>query len=492
MARRRTNHSPRNRYAGMVNKPAKKSHKKLAKAILEGEHSEAAREAALNKPLELDISVPKPFPWQRKFEQALHDPKVRFIVIPMGRRAGKTLGTARVIGKASLGGFGIPTGLSFFWGSHSQDNSRMGRRTFEGPVQTSAWGSFERYSMFGPAIQINTKVPNEVVMYGGSRIRWRSLEGHAAALGHGNFLNVIDEAARCSELVINEEVLPTMADVPFSKTVAISTPRGKQSWFYKWYCRAMDGDPQYKAFHGSSLENPSPAIKEFVKIAEKNMPEDLFRQEFHAEFVDGAGSVFRYIEERARLDDYRDHFEGNPDEDLYVIGADLGKHNDYTVLYAMHAYSGEVHGKFRRRHLDWTSIKQCIADFSKGWNDAPIYLDSTGLGDPIFDDLANDGLPVESFKFSNESKSQLVIALMTAMDKNEIAYPKKDENLKYELGNFSYEQLPSGKFRYSAPEGEHDDCVIALGLANWGRVQSTWGMTGAAMSSVGWLNVSVN
>jgi hypothetical protein len=28
--------------------------------------------------------------------------------------------------------------------------------------------------------------------------------------------------------------------------------------------------------------------------------------------------------------------------------------------------------------------------------------------------------------------------------------------------------LTSGKFRYCAPEGYHDDCVISLGLANWG------------------------
>jgi len=29
------------------------------------------------------------------------------------------------------------------------------------------------------------------------------------------------------------------------------------------------------------------------------------------------------------------------------------------------------------------------------------------------------------------------------------------------------ERLPSGSWRYGAPSGLHDDCVIALALAHW-------------------------
>ena len=29
--------------------------------------------------------------------------------------------------------------------------------------------------------------------------------------------------------------------------------------------------------------------------------------------------------------------------------------------------------------------------------------------------------------------------------------------------------LSSGKFKYTSPEGYHDDCVISLALANWAR-----------------------
>jgi hypothetical protein len=39
--------------------------------------------------------------------------------------------------------------------------------------------------------------------------------------------------------------------------------------------------------------------------------------------------------------------------------------------------------------------------------------------------------------------------------------------LKAELESYSYEITHTGHIQYSAPEGFHDDCVIALALAAW-------------------------
>jgi hypothetical protein len=41
-----------------------------------------------------------------------------------------------------------------------------------------------------------------------------------------------------------------------------------------------------------------------------------------------------------------------------------------------------------------------------------------------------------------------------------------------ELDIFEYQIGSSGAVHYSAPEGYHDDCVIALALANWARENS--------------------
>jgi hypothetical protein len=36
-----------------------------------------------------------------------------------------------------------------------------------------------------------------------------------------------------------------------------------------------------------------------------------------------------------------------------------------------------------------------------------------------------------------------------------------------ELKLYGYKTTPSGNVQYGAPEGYHDDCVIALALASW-------------------------
>jgi hypothetical protein len=41
--------------------------------------------------------------------------------------------------------------------------------------------------------------------------------------------------------------------------------------------------------------------------------------------------------------------------------------------------------------------------------------------------------------------------------------------LQNELKAYTYELTSGGNVRYGAPEGLHDDAVIALALALWGR-----------------------
>ena len=68
--------------------------------------------------------------------------------------------------------------------------------------------------------------------------------------------------------------------------------------------------------------------------------------------------------------------------------------------------------------------------------------------------------------FTNPKKVMLIEKLMVAIEHRLITFPDI-EVLIDELRAFSYELLPTGNFRYSAPEGKHDDCVISLALAVW-------------------------
>ncbi len=62
------------------------------------------------------------------------------------------------------------------------------------------------------------------------------------------------------------------------------------------------------------------------------------------------------------------------------------------------------------------------------------------------------------------SKSASIDALALAFERGDLRIPN-DPTLIAELQAYEMERLPSGLYRYSAPEGLHDDHVISLALA---------------------------
>jgi hypothetical protein len=153
----------------------------------------------------------------------------------------------------------------------------------------------------------------------------------------------------------------------------------------------------------------------------------------------------------------------------YKVGVDLARLQDYTVIIVLDSKGQQVYMD-RFTEVDWTVQKQRIRFVSKKYNDAEVWLDSTGVGDPIYEDLRKDGVRVEGFHFTNERKKQLIQCLMIALEQEKIKFFSKEiaPELTNEMLIFEYEMTASGLIRYNAPPGYHDDCVIGLALANWG------------------------
>jgi hypothetical protein len=74
-------------------------------------------------------------------------------------------------------------------------------------------------------------------------------------------------------------------------------------------------------------------------------------------------------------------------------------------------------------------------------------------------------LNVEGFVFSNKSKLNLIQSLVLAFEKREIKILPDMQTIN-ELKNYQYELTRSGATRYGT-QNYHDDCLIALALANW-------------------------
>jgi hypothetical protein len=91
----------------------------------------------------------------------------------------------------------------------------------------------------------------------------------------------------------------------------------------------------------------------------------------------------------------------------------------------------------------------------------PALIDSTGVGDPIVEELDRRLPQVEGFKFTQTSKQQLMEGLAAGIQQRQVFYPEGP--VRQELESFEYEPTRTG-VRDTAPEGMHDDCVVALAL----------------------------
>jgi phage FluMu gp28-like protein len=93
-------------------------------------------------------------------------------------------------------------------------------------------------------------------------------------------------------------------------------------------------------------------------------------------------------------------------------------------------------------------------------------VDATGVGDSFVESLFSEGLPIIPFKISsNLVKKNLVDKLKTYIENRYIFVPDIPELIS-ELKTFEIKASSrSDVFLFSAPEGMHDDSVIALALA---------------------------
>ena len=166
----------------------------------------------------------------------------------------------------------------------------------------------------------------------------------------------------------------------------------------------------------------------------------------------------------------------------YSLGIDLAKSVDNAVAIVMNKQLKRVE-YFERMESEnktsWSYQKEKIAAVSRHYNNALIVIDSTGVGDPIVEDLHRDGLNVyyhqkensdivtPGVKFNMINKERLIEKLKVAIEMKMIKIPDIQVLIE-ELIAYESIALPSGNYRYSAPEGKHDDCVISLALALWG------------------------
>ena len=119
--------------------------------------------------------------------------------------------------------------------------------------------------------------------------------------------------------------------------------------------------------------------------------------------------------------------------------------------------------------LDWSIMIGRIKAAADRFDHCKMLVDSTGAGEPVFEELKKAGCRVEPYPFTHASKSALIDNLSLLLEQTKLVLPRPDiwpEGID-ELEAFEFSVTEAGTVRTSAPSGAHDDCVIALALAAW-------------------------
>jgi hypothetical protein len=382
----------------------------------------------------------------------------RFNVVACGRRWGKTeLGMD--LAKVTAIDASAPTG----WFSP----------TFN--MMTDVWRDLER-ALF-PIIVGKNKTERYMRLEGGGQIDFWSLDNPDMARGHKYARAIVDEAAMIPQLQYAVEfvIRPTLTDL-IGDLWMLSTPKGR-NYFWRGYQMGQDpGEQEWASWKMPTAANPYMKPKE-LEDARQQLPERIFAQEYLAEFLEDEGAVFRNIAACMNAPETTpaDH-EGHK----LVAGVDWGKHNDFTVIsVGCKTCRCEV-AIDRFNQIDYAFQRSRLVVLANKWGVRNIFPESNAMGEPIIEQLHRDpdlaGVRIQPFATTASSKPPLIENLALALEREEWQFVD-DPVGRGELEAFERKvSANTGRSTYAAPEGLHDDTVMARALMVQGASRAIGGL----------------
>lgn len=372
-------------------------------------------------------------------QQAIVMHPARFKVVMCGRRFGKTALGVREACDAALQGH--PVG----WFAP----------TYKYVLEV--WR--ELLQRLKPVIARSNDQERRIELVTGGVIEMWTMDTPDPGLGRKYKLAIIDEAGIVPDLLDlwQRAIRPTLVDLS-GHGLFLGTPRGRRHGFVVLFNRGNDpNEPNWASFRAKTLDNPFIPPEE-VESARKELPPEVFAQEFEGIPTDDGANPFG-LEAIHRA-------AGPLSTDKPVVyGVDLARSMDFTVVIGLDAYRKVAF--IDRWQAPWAETKAKIRALV---GQTPIVADATGVGDAIVSDLQTMGVDVTPHIFTQPSKLRLMQRLVAAFQGDELTIP--DGWLIGELESFEFMYTATG-VRYEAPSGFHDDGVMALALAlyGWDRVQ---------------------
>jgi phage FluMu gp28-like protein len=388
---------------------------------------------------EIRLTLPRPHTAQQRIIREA----ARFNVVCLGRRAGKSvLGVDRLIQPALQG-----DPVAFFAPSF--------------PMMTEIWREVK--NVLQPITSRVSVQDHRLELITGGVVDMWSLDNADSARGRKYRRVVLDEAAMVKDLegAWNAVIRPTLTDYKGDGWF-LSTPRGR-NFFWQTFTYGQDElYPEWACWQMPTTANPYIDPEE-VEAARQALPERVFQQEYLALFIENSGGVFRGVSECIRSGQRENEA---PVKGMgYTLGVDLARVQDFTVLSVLDANRRQVYFE-RFNQISWERQIGAIERVWNAYHQPQIVLDTTGVGDPIFEALRKKGMKIHPYHFSNATKEALIDNLALLIEGQEISLMDLPTQTA-ELMAYEYELTPSRNVRMNAPVGMHDDTVIALALAAW-------------------------
>ena len=386
-------------------------------------------------------------------QQQIHAERTRFNVLALGRRSGKTTLAEVLLIEAAQDK--LPT-------AYFAPTYKLLAETWRQLRQTLA-----------TVTRVKSETEHRLELESGGTVEMWSLDDPDPARGRRFGRVVVDEAAMVRNLMDAWQLAlrPTLADLK-GDAWFLSTPRGLND-FHTLFRLGQDPlETEWRAWQMPTTVNPYISPEE-IEAARKELPERAFAQEFLAEFLSlEGGGVFRGVSAVSRL-------EPAPPErgHAYVVGVDWGRTNDFTAISIIDSTLGEQVALDRFSEIDYELQTERLHAWCETYRPVLVVAESNAMGRPLVERLQTGyarimgdprpALPVWSWEATNASKAALVQALGLAIERGDITL-LDDPVQEAELLGYEAQVLPSGMIRYGAAAGQHDDTVIALGLAYLG------------------------
>ena len=227
--------------------------------------------------------------------------KYRFVCAALSRRTGKTY-VANIIGQL----------LALYPGKHIliiSPNYKLSQISFDLQRQL--------IKRFGIEVLKDNNKDSVIELTNGSTIRMGSVNQVDSVVGRSYDLIIFDEAAltNAGEAAFNIALRPTL-DKPNSRALFISTPRGRNNYFSRFYQRGFsDNYKEWASIHATYKDNPR-AVLDDIEEARLSMSDAEFRQEYEADFTIYEGKIYNFDVECIREFDIK--------FDEVIAGLDVG------------------------------------------------------------------------------------------------------------------------------------------------------------------------